>query len=182
MKNILSLFAITFMTFGCSTPAKKISSHEIAKDFIFPYGIYKHDIQFQVLGHESADRRETVAPQNYHFKGVIKLGPDLIQVVALSPFGTTVFKITDDLKKNQVTDEIYVDRVKPFEPKLLKYYGNLKTLLTTRRETLAPDQTLAVDSETTIQFGKKDDNQIPETVKIMSRAYTVDIEVTGYEL
>jgi hypothetical protein len=183
MKNIL-IATLLILSFGaCSTGEKKIAfPATISKDLVFPYGVYHHDVELEIKGNGETDPSKRIPTQNYHFKGIVQITADSIQIVALSPFGTTVFKIMDDLVTGKLHDEVYLARMKPFEPKLIDYYTSLKKLLTAKKIGASEPQFIKLPNDTMITFDKYDSKNIPAIVHIDSKTFTVKIEVESYDL
>jgi hypothetical protein len=172
----LTLSLAVFLIFGCTTPSKRISSPDVIKTAVFPDGIYQHDVALQIHGKEGEK-------QNNHFRGVVKLKPEAIQIVSLSPFGTTVFKIIDDRVARKVDKEIYVEEMKPYANKIIEYYIVLKAMLLAERDPLAKGfQMIQVNPDTTIRFDHYDSNHIPGLANIHSPQFDADIKITGYDL
>lgn len=171
MKKLTLLFMLLIA--GCSSPSKLVRSANPSTEFAFPLGLYKHDVQLTIVK----------SSENFHFNGLVRLEPKTIQVVALSPFGITLFKINDDLETNQIKTEIYVDQMKRFEPRILSYYEILKKMLTLKSSAIPAEQIpIRLDDTTLLKVGKYDQNHIPESMKIQNPNYEIEIKVTGYEI
>lgn len=162
------------------------------RDRLFPFGVYRHDVSLFI------PKTEKNSELKFDFNGVVKLAPETIQMVALSHFGTTVFKLNEDLKTGKVTTEIFVDQMKKFESKLPEYYSILRLFLLARlpaenaenklRFTKTRDDGLPEEAETTgleknatFRFVKYDQLAIPSEVEIAHPAYSVTIKVRERE-
>ena len=187
------LLSFLFLLAACSsTGYKKVTHPDLERKTLFPNGVYQHDIQLTIPS------QAELAEKDFHFNGVVKISSDAIVVVALSPFGTTLFKIAEDRITHKISDEIYMMQMRKFEPKLLEYYSVLRELLVLRgheevskelvwketspeglpiRVELAHDQIEAV-----FKFSKYDKNKIPEEITIEGEHFNVKIKVVGYEI
>jgi len=159
---------------ACASQTRNVRSAQLAKDIVFPLGVYQHDVKLEIHGPKI---------QSYRFKGVVKISRDNIRVVALSPMGTTVFMVLDDLKTGKVRSEVYMERMRRFQSRINDYYFTIKKLLTLKSvRDLREGSHLAIDPRTVFVFGKWDRHHIPEVVKIKTPQYSVEIKVTGYEI
>jgi hypothetical protein len=196
--TILSLLNLVLIP-GCASTSKKITSIEAAnstREYVFPRGKYQHRVELVIPANETGPLR------SYRFNGVVDLQADAIQIVALSPFGTTVFKINENLITHEVKDEIYLAQMKPLEPKLLHYYSVMRELLLLRNDPKAsativwkkttsfslpevieytPTQSEVAD-QATFNFKKYDAHGIPENIEIVNPHFQVLVEITAYDI
>jgi hypothetical protein len=182
--RFLSFFWISLALTACSTFKVK---HPIeSQNRVYPDGSYRHEVSIQTPD----GRKQT-------FDGVVSLAPDKILVVGLSPFGTTVFRLDDDLKTGTQKVDIFVDQLKKHEAKLRLFYGVLKTMLllpatssdgkALHREVgadglLASLETTGLEESAKIEFSNYDDHRIPLRARVTAKKFNVEIRVTGYEL
>ena len=176
MKTLITLFlADLLIAGGCASP-RITTPGESAKVYVFPYGKYQHDVQLTIIGNTGNK------PQHYHLNGVAKIDANLIQLVGLSAFGTTVFKITDHLDTGKLDDEIYLPQMKSHEDRVMAYYQVLKKLLTLKKQDAYHEgSVIEVEPGTEFIFGAFDQNQIPKKMTIHSPHFDVEIEVTRYD-
>jgi hypothetical protein len=167
--------AFLFLLGGCASP-RVTTPGESAKTYVFPYGKYQHNVELTLFGNAGD------APLHQHLNGVAKIDAKMIQVVGLSPFGTTVFKITDHLNTGKIEDEIYLPQMKAHEDRVLAFYQLLKKLLLLKKNPAYQEgSVIEVESGTEFTFGAFDQNQIPKKMTIHSARFEVEIEVTRYD-
>lgn len=84
---------------------------------LLPLGTYLQDVSIQPkTGHA------------FHFEGVLERREKVTVISGLSPFGTTLFRISDDFK-GEPKLEIFVDQLKTHSDRVLAFYGGLRPLL-----------------------------------------------------
>ena len=157
---------------GCASHSKSIRPNYIRHGHIFPPGVYQHAVDLTIRG-----------KQRFQFNGVVKITPTEIQVIGLSHFDITVFKIADDLRTGRIHTEIYIERLEPYESQLVQIYLMIKKLLVFKvSRPIREGGSIRPDKETLFAFGKYDKHRIPETVCVMSPKFVANIEVIGYEI
>ena len=178
---------------GCAS--KQIVSESVARTRLFPNGVYRHKVRLTIASHGD------VPEKKFDFDGVVRISDDAIRVVVLSFFGTTLVKINDDLKKGEVTSEVFIEPMKKFEPKLREYYSVLKLVLISPATHAGESantpvvwnkvnekglplelKTTADSKDVEFLFNSYDKSDIPESVLVKHPSFTADIQVTGYEL
>ncbi len=173
---ILSLAACTH--YQVSDPSK-------ASTQLYPDGNYRHFITMELSGGRSQK-----------FQGVVSIKPESIVIVGLSPFGNSMFRITDSRGKDEPKFDIYFEPLRKYEPKLRQFYSLLRELLilpsngeskSTSDKVLDAQSRLSslnvtADKKTTLTFGNYDLRNIPLHVRIERDDFKVDIEVGEYEI
>ena len=180
---------------ACSGHSKKVEHLDQNGAVLFPNGIYRHAVELQLLSAEGKIEK------NFHFNGIVKISPDMIQVVGLAPFGMTVFKIEENRITHEVKNEIYISDLKKFEPKITEYYSVLHELLTLSKQekedqdlvwkkknlqTQLPEEMEWTDPKTkvkaSLQLMNYDEHQIPNLIQINGQKFGVKIKVSEYEI
>ncbi len=177
------LFAILLLV-SCTTPTPKTSGTAFGtRESLFPFGTYRHKINLKVqIG--TGDER------TFALEGVVDLRADHVQVIGLSPFGTTEFKIREERGSGTVAIEIYRDSLKRAEPKILEYYSVLRLLLNARLDPAAEKNLVwSQDSKlsdpksgTLFELSNYDQNKIPLGLELTHPKFSARIKVTGYEI
>jgi hypothetical protein len=186
---VLLLFTLSaFGLLGCASPVKRVTLPPEDSPLLFPLGNYVHAVTLEIPENPDAKRR------HFEFRGAVKIAPEAIRIVVLSPIGTTLFKLSEDRRTGAVTVENYVSELKPYTAKLTEYYASLRVLLTTLRHPAgagftfdARGRPLTLEKKisgrpTKFFFDAYDAHQIPTRLRIESRAFNVRVEVLGYEL
>jgi hypothetical protein len=191
-----AIWIITLFALSACTSMGKPKAPPLARTLIFPNGIYHHDVELKVP--KTAEHEE----KNFGFNGVVKISDDTIQVVALSPFGTTAFRITEDRVSHGISDEIYLAQMRKFEPKLLEYYSTLRELLTLQwhdekvsniiwKEVSADQLPLLIEflnekadppEKAVFKFIQYDEQKMPIKMEIIGEKFEVKIKVSRYEI
>lgn len=178
----------------CSCASQKIISQNVSRERLFPDGVYQHQVKLTIVKTDHSDEK------SFSFSGIVKLDPAQVQVVVLSHFGTTVAKMIENRKSGEFKTEIYIDAMKKFEPKMKDYYSILRLLLLAKSsspeknekglkwvktdETGFPTEliTEGLDQNATFYVTKFDKNHYPEEMKIVHPKFSVEIQVSGYEI
>ncbi|MEQ1876504.1 MAG: hypothetical protein ABL958_07650 [Bdellovibrionia bacterium] len=178
---------LLFLIFAACTTAPKTSGTASAdRDRLFPFGTYRHKIGLSVSLEKGGTR-------DMSFDGVVELRAEKVQVIGLSPFGTTEFKITESGGKIEI--ETFRAQLKKAEPRFLEYYSVLRRLFGAkfRREAEtelvwgeggSPGPMLLLDSKSQSSFKllDYDSNAIPLVMEIVHPKFSARIQVAGYEI
>lgn len=112
-----------FLLNACVTPAPKQYAGELlTSPPEFPLGKYVHAVDVDVPGRG-----------NWQMQGVARITETGIDLVGLSPMGTTVFKIVDDYSAKSAEVTVYQPELKAYEDKLLEFYMRLRPHLAGRK-------------------------------------------------
>lgn len=197
----LSILVAALSIIGCASK-KTVRDRSAKREMLFPYGSYQHDVDLTIqIPSSPADDRETRPPKKVHFRGVVKLGADLISMVALSPMNTTLFRIHEDRKTGKIESEIYIDSLKKMQTQMLNYYVLIRKILTTP---LSDNSTANVQmtklasgpgaglpermsvmtdaGQAQVQFSGYDSNRVPDRITVENPKFHLDVKVVGYEL
>ncbi len=71
--------------------------------------------------------------RNFDVRGIIESRDDVLKVVGLSNFNTTVFRITENLKTGEVDKEFFVETIRRNEEKFMFFYRLMKQMLLARK-------------------------------------------------
>jgi hypothetical protein len=173
MKNILILFL--FFLAACQSGGihpVPTSAHKAAnKNLLFPLGIYQHKITL----HPAKGKTRT-------FNGVVALTENEIQVVGLSPFNTTFFRIKDRLDTKTFDTKFYFPLPKKAKLKFHEFYSALKETLLLKKNSKRPTKAINPQLGIQFEFSSYDKNNIPRLIQITHPFFKASIEVTSYEL
>ncbi len=178
---------------ACAPKKVKMISQGGTRDQLFPYGVYKHDVGLVMA------KTDTSPEKKFDFTGVVKVNADQIQLVGLSYFGTTVFKVLEDRKTGEVKTEVFVEQMKKFESKIPEYYSTLRLFLIARLPLVSklhqlqwnkidsrgfPLEAATVDLEknAVFRFKNYDLNNIPTEITIEHPNFTVAVKVSDYDI
>jgi hypothetical protein len=127
-----TILSLSFLL-ACATdrPAPSVS-HVVpvvkakAEDLIFPYGRYRHLVELEILGERG--------PHKYSFEGIVDSQPDQIQLVALSPFHTTLMTVTEDRLTGEIKTQAYMNSLVSKQDKFTEYYSLVRQILILSRK------------------------------------------------
>jgi len=165
------LFILLVTASASSCASSKYTAHSpVSGDQVFAYGAYRHRVSVTIFGANAAGNR------SIDLDGIVRLSGDMVRLVALSPVGTTLYRVTDDRKTGHVEAMVYAEELKPIEDRLREYYVLLRNVLTARSEEewgAAPELRVVVEG--------RDSNGHPQRFTIEHAMFRASIEVTGYE-
>lgn len=195
MRMTIVILAMVFAAAlpGCAPKKVKMISQGGTRDMLFPYGVYKHGVDLTMM------KTDTAPEKHFEFTGVVKVNADQIQLVGLSYFGTTVFKVLEDRKTGEVKTEVFVEQMKKFESKIPEYYSTLRLFLIARLplETKVKQlkwskidsrgfpieaETVDFEKNATFRFRSYDLNLIPTEIMIEHPNFTVAVKVSDYDI
>lgn len=191
VQNTASLFIlilpIGFMV-SCASPQRVHGA--VSHERVFPYGNYRHDVSLSISMANGQTRQ-------FNFIGIVQLKPETTQIVGLSSFGTTVFKLTEDLRTSDVEVKIYVEEMKHSEPRIRDYYGVLREILnsplnpsSSRLKWLNTNtkgypiemETVGLADKTLLKIIRFDPNDVPVEFSMDSQKFHISVKVTEYEI
>lgn len=123
-------------TNGLVTRVPKLNASEGA--LVFPYGRYRHQVHIQVAGQGKDQTRE------FSFNAVVVTSPSTVDLVALSPFNTTLMKVHEDRQTGEVRGEAFEERIRQHLDELGRFYPVLRSLLLMPRSGAGGDDHLQV--------------------------------------
>ena len=132
----------------------------------FPPGNYRHQVHVEILN-APAD-----APKSLDFQGALKLTHDEIKLVALSPMGTSLFRLTENLKTQEVQKEFYLESMQKNQTQVLRLYSLIRLAILARR-----DQSQIQQGDSQISFSNLDKDGVPATIKVKNPHFLLSIQV-----
>lgn len=136
-------------------------------ELAFPYGTYQHRVIATPVGKEKA--------ADIELDGVVQSGPYDLRVVGLSPVGSTLFRIHEDLCERKITKEFYLDEIKAHEARLMPVYELIKQALYARK---GENHFKRRGAEFTLS--QVDSHGMPHLIEIVHPYLKMKIEVTNY--
>ena len=136
---------------------------------LFPYGAYRHKVNIQVL--EPKDVRPM------EMRGAVSVTAQEIRVVGLSTFGTTIFRIEENLKTGEIKKEYYLEIIKKNPQRFVEFYYLIRELLTAPKDATSFERRGAH-----FTISAPDSQGIFRKVHVVNSQVELNIEVTGYEL
>lgn len=174
MKNVFILF-LTLTLAACQSagiqPIHTSGHKAVDKTLLFPLGIYQHKITLV-----------TAKGKQRTFNGVLALTENQIQVVGLSPFNTTFFRIKDMLDTKTFDAKFYFPLPKKAKLKFHEFYSALKESLLLKKNSKRPVKMINQKLGIQFEFSSYDKNNIPRLIQITHPFFRAVIEVTSYEL
>jgi outer membrane biogenesis lipoprotein LolB len=127
---------ILFLLVGCTTAPVKPSIMKFAplkspQKPLFPNGKYRHHVDLHIY-HAEKD--------HFSFDGLAETTDDTIRIVVLSPFNTTLAKISEDRKTGEAQMVAYDARVRRYQDKFSEYYADLRQLFAMPFDEKNPEQ------------------------------------------
>lgn len=178
---------------GCASPRdrKTVRATLVGRALLFPYGVYRHRI------HVVLARQPASGPREFSFRGLAQIRDDVIRVAVLSPFNTTLMRLTEDRRTGVITTESYSGAFSKLEPRIREYYSTLRQLLTLPLPPAGPGLTVTsrtpdgfplemradqAAGESVFRFSDYDGRRLPGRIEITNPRFTVTIEVSAYEI
>jgi hypothetical protein len=181
MKKILFFFILcaflSLILFSSCASQKLVEGKTVsgspAHDRIFPDGTYQHKVTLTLKrpapGQSKAGK--------FDFTGIVQMDPAAIHIAVLSYFGTTAFKIAENLKTGEIKMDVYIDQLKKFEPRLKEYYLILREILLAKRS-----RAEGLQENAHFRITEFDKNGIPTAFSIEHPDFDVSVKVVGYEI
>lgn len=136
---------------------------------LFPYGAYQHKVKIQVLNSRDVRPME--------MRGAVSVSANEVRVVGLSTFGTTVFRIQEDLRTGELKKEYYLEIIKKNSERFMEFYYLIRELLTAPKGTTEFERRGA-----RFTVSAPDSQGIFRKVHVINSQVELNIDVTGYEL
>jgi hypothetical protein len=157
------LYPLILLSLGCSHQPLKFPEGS----GLYPFATYQHQVKIKMLQ----------PPRAFAMRGVVAYTPEAIKVVGLSGFGTTVFRIDENLKSGEIKKEFYLDAIRDHQDQFMGFYKLVREIVT------------APKGITDFQRGnahfvvsEPDENGIYCQVHVDHPQFALDIEVTDYDL
>ena len=180
--SLMLLFALLLSS--CATHRKIIRHGRIANE-LFPNGTYVHDVHIEISKKEHFD-----------FTGIVKTDKDAIRISALSPVGTTIFRLQEDRTSETINVDIFYDPIKKHKNRLKELYKALRKMFTVDLHQIKDPAHSKYGSAGKLeeisytlsgkpirmQFLDYDDYDIPERILIIHPTFSGHIKVIRYEI
>lgn len=161
------IFLLLFTSFTLVSCAHKPLRPPPTGGGLYPMGKYQHAVKIQV---------QQPTPRTMEMHGVVSINDEQLKVVGLSSFGTTVFRIEENLKTGEMKKEFYLEIMQKHEDRFLEFYKLIRELLT------APKGITEFERQgAKFRVSEPDAQGIYRKVHIEHPQVVLDIEVTGYE-
>jgi hypothetical protein len=187
LRFTFSLLGLGLMFGGCTTVPKVMNLQ--SRQSLFPEGIYEHKVEL-TFSSKAGQKRQS-------FHGIVQLSLESLQFNALSPFGTTVFRLTENRKTGDIQFENFVSDLAPFETQIRLFYSLVRAVLTAPFE-IKPSETLSVlakddqglprrlqihalKSSAVVELQKYDEQKIPREIHVQHEQFQIQIEVVSYD-
>lgn len=184
MKLRFPILLVVLLLTACST--YRVKNESESRPRLYPNGTYRHSVVLTMPDGKTQS-----------FQGVVSLSDKQIVVVGLSAFGTTVFRLKDDLGSGKQEVEIFIDQLKKHDSKLREFYALLKRLLllpakgmgqgTEKREN-NPDglpvslETSGLEHNAKLFFEEYDAHKLPLRIRMEGEKFKVEVTVIGYDI
>ena len=137
------------------------------EEMAFPFGTYQHKVT-------ATPTMKDKVP-NVELNGVVQSQQHDLRVVGLSPVGSTLFRIHEDICEHKITKEFYVDQMKQHETHFMQLYDLIKDALYAPK---GANQFTRHGAEFTLS--QADAQGIPRLIEISHPYLKLKIEVTSY--
>ena len=160
----IALLIGTLILLGCTqTPVKTTPE----SPGIFPYGTYQHNVKIEVIA----------PPQTMNMHGVVSYSVRSLKVVGLSAFGTTVFRIEENLVTGELKKDFFVEVIRQHESAVMDFYQLVHTLITAPKG--ATDFT---KGRARFSLRARDGLGIYRQIDLRDPRLNLHVEVTSYDL
>lgn len=161
-----AIFLSTFLVLGLASCAHRPTS-PVTSEHLFAYGTYKHQVQVDVI----------TPPRKMEMRGVVAYTPTQLKVVGLSPFGTTLFRIEENLTTGEVKKEFYMDAIQKHETQFLQFYSMIRAMVTgpSQRTEFTQDGADFVVSEPDVRG-------VYRKINVKHSRFNLEVRVTDYEI
>lgn len=173
---LIAATAITLFA-ACSTVSKVPTA---PRTLLFPHGTYRHTVTITLL-HGTMNGKPD-GPRSQRFSGVMSLQEDKLTLLALSPFGSTVFRLTEIRSTKKVTLETEIEAIKNSESQIIKFLAPMRILFS-RPKPLSDwpgNLELSTNPPARAQLADYDANRIARFARITTDEYDLTIKVDDY--
>ncbi|MGZ3722662.1 MAG: hypothetical protein ACXVA9_07030 [Bdellovibrionales bacterium] len=135
---------------------------------IYPYGKYQHSVKVKAV----VPGQERIM----EMRGVVSYSADFIRVIGLSTFGTTLFRIEENLKTGELKKEFYMDVIRQHEERFIGFYRMIRELLTAPK-----GSTDFKRGDAHFALSEPDDHAVYRKIHVDHPQVVLDIKVDDYE-
>ncbi len=111
------------------------------------------------------------------FSGVLDVRADHVQLIGLTPFGSTLFRLKEDLKTGAIVFETDNDQMKKAEPYVKSTYQPIREML---RIPYPPLHREAISGDIKFRFENFNDQDLPLKILIETPDFNLEILEDGY--
>ncbi len=148
---------------ACQTPPKIHGTGAV-----FPYGNYHHKVFV-----------ETNKNQNYNLSGILKYETDRMELVGLSNFGTTLFKIKKNSMQKNTEVKIFEKNIVQKKSSFKKFFLLVEQVMKLQKEDIKKNRTRIGSAK--IEFANLNSNGTPKITKVLTDSFQLTIRTLKYE-
>lgn len=189
VKQILAIIVLALLATACATSPKVTGPRTL----LFPLGTYRHTVTIQLKNGTLNGKPD--GPHSQRFSGVVNLQKDKLTILALSPFGTTVFRLTENRTTKTVVLETEIAALKKVETQIATYLEPMQLLLSlsvplpvsdrvtqirTDKEGWPIEFDLAANQFTHVVLENYDANHIARAARLGTELYDLNVQVDDY--
>ena len=185
IKSIIPFAAVLFVTACTSRPILVATG---PRDRLFPFGTYRHSVS--VLLKSGTMNGKADGPTTQEFSGLVDIRKERVKVIATSPFGTTLFRLTQVRDGHDLTIETDLEALKKAAPGIKKFMRPVLALLDfpiqnreLPRVIEIPDATDSehrLGSPVHVTLSEYDSRQIPKQAKLKTESFEITVKVDEY--
>lgn len=148
---------------SCATPPLKTPLETGVG--LYPFGTYQHQVQVEVF----------TPARTLNLHGVVSYQADAIKVIGLSPFGTTLFRIEENLKTGEIKKEFFMEAIRRHEERFVTLYKLIRQIITAPK-----GETDFTREQAHFQLSAPDAQGIYRKIQVTHSQFKLAIEVTSY--
>lgn len=160
---------------------------------LFPLGTYRHTVTIRLKSGTLNGNPD--GPRSQRFLGVVNLQQDKLTILALSPFGTTVFRLVENRSTGVVDLETEIAALKKVESQIVKYLEPMRVLLSqpvplsasksveqirTEKDGWPIEFELTTNPSAHVFLENYDERHIARSARILTEFYDLKVGVDDY--
>src|SRR4051794_31303877 len=107
-----AVLILLFLSSCATAPPRRLDPAQL----VFPYGPYRHQVKLHI------PKGEDGQPKDFAFTSVVETSEEKLQLVALTPFNTTLMKIVETRASGGVKIETYEEHLQAHQAELKQFY------------------------------------------------------------
>lgn len=154
--------------------ASSCAHHKIApvsnesRTTLIPRGTHQQTVTVHI---KKGDQRQM------RFSGVLDVREDRVSLIGLTPFGSTLFRLKEDLKTGAISFETDNEQMKKAGPYIQKTYGPVREMLKIPYPPAVKEKTIG---DLRFHFDELNAQDMPIKTRVETPDFDLDIEEVGY--
>lgn len=176
-RSVIATLLLIISISGCAHE-KIVLAPASDRTILVPYGVHRQSVTVTIKKVPTDPKAAAQTPKTMNFSGVMDHRAERTQLIGLTPFGSTLFRLVDDPKTKTLTFTTDNDQMKKAEPYLKATYAPIREML---KVPYPPVTREVTKGDFKFRFEDFNAQEMPMKILIFTPDFDLTIKEEGYE-